>query len=243
MIRLVLRIFLCFWSDGVFLASNGCLFDRFCRRRLECVKEQARDHYRVVNPNPELGQHYSRYLFLGELFQYPILPLPPVHYTLSFRTPFYDMVLGPDDSGAFLRPPTPANPLSGATANTDYASPGPQYLSSRSSDVILSDIRPIQLKAEALRSINTFLDEFLWNILSTARSLVTDRIKAGVLKILPTSLGKAALLEAEVELKAYWERTGPTPNLNLGATDALDFPLQWSYEVPRFSGVSLCYGY
>jgi hypothetical protein len=93
--------------------------------------------------------------------------------------------------------------------------------------VILSDIRPIQLKSEALRSINTFLDEFLWNILSTARSLVTDRIKAGVLKILPTSLGKAALLEAEVELKAYWERTAP----NVGADDTLDFPLQWSYEV------------
>jgi len=98
--------------------------------------------------------------------------------------------------------------------------------------VILSDIRPIQLKAEALCSINTFLDEFLWNILSTARSLVTDRIKAGVLKILPTSLGKAALLEAEVELKAYWERTAPTSNPNAGANDALDFPLQWSYEVP-----------
>lgn len=118
------------------------------------------------------------------------------------------MVLGPDDSG-------------------------PQYLSSRSSDVILSDIRPIQLKLEALRSINTFLDEFLWNVLSTARSLVTDRIKVGVLRILPTSLGKAALLEAEVELKAYWERTGPTPKPNAGATDALDFPLQWSYELLR----------
>lgn len=82
-----------------------------------------------------------------------------------------------------------------------------------------------------MRSINTFLDEFLWNILSTARSLVTDRIKAAVLKILPTSLGKAALLEAEVELKAYWERTNPTSNPAAGASDTLDFPLQWSYEV------------
>ena len=122
-------------------------------------------------------------------------------------------------------------PVVKARFNANLASPGPQYLSSRSSDVILSDIRPIQLKAEALRSINTFLDEFLWNILSTARSLVTDRIKTGVLKILPTSLGKAALLEAEVELKAYWERTSPTSNPNVGANDALDFPLQWSYEV------------
>jgi len=66
-------------------------------------------------------------------------------------------------------------------------------------------------------------------------------MKAGVLKILPTSLGKAALLEAEVELKAYWERTSPTSHPNAGANDALDFPLQWSYEVSRRSGVSLHY--
>ena len=120
-------------------------------------------------------------------------------------------------------------------------STGPQYLSPRSSDVILSEIRPIQLKAEALRSINTFLDEFLWNILSTARSLVTDRMKTGVLKILPTSLGKAALLEAEVELKAYWERTSPATNPNIGVNDALDFPLQWSYEVSSYFGVSMAF--
>ena len=124
-----------------------------------------------------------------------------------------------------------SRPVVRVKLTADPAPSGPQYLSSRSSDVILSDIRPIQLKAEALRSINTFLDEFLWNILSTARSLVTDRIKVAVLKILPTSLGKAALLEAEVELKAYWERTNPTLKPTVGASDTLDFPLQWSYEV------------
>jgi hypothetical protein len=137
------------------------------------------------------------------------------------------MVPGSDDSGLFFAFLASANPSSGTTVDADLASPGPQYLSSRSSDVILSDIRPIQLKPEALRCINTFLDEFLWNILNAALSLVTDRIKAGVLKILPTSLGKAALLEAEVELKAYWERTGP----NNAVDDPRDFPLTWSYEV------------
>jgi hypothetical protein len=150
------------------------------------------------------------------------------------------MVLGCDDSGLFHRSPRLPTPSSGTTVDANLASSGPQYLSSRSSDVILSEIRPIQLKIEALRSINTFLDEFLWNILSTARSLVTDRIKAGVLKILPTSLGKAALLEAEVELKAYWERTGPRPKPNVGANDALDFPLQWTYEVSQSSRISFC---
>ena len=95
------------------------------------------------------------------------------------------------------------NSLSGTSRQCSPRFSGPQYLSSCSSDVILSDIRPIQLEVKALRSINTFLNEFLWNILTISRSLVTDRMKAGVLKILPTSLGKAALLEAGVELKAY----------------------------------------
>ena len=127
-----------------------------------------------------------------------------------------------------LRPP---HLSSAEEVSANLASLGPQYLSSRSGDVILSDICPIQLKTEALCSIKTFLNEFLWNILSTARLLVTDRIEAGVLKILPTNLGKAALLEVEVELKVYWECTNLTSNLNVGANDTLDFPLQWSYEV------------
>ena len=123
------------------------------------------------------------------------------------------------------------NSLSGTLRQCSPCFSGPQCLSSRSSDVILSDIRPIQLNAKALHSIHTFLDEFLWNILTTSRSLVTDRMKAGVFKILPTSLGKAALLEAGVELKAYWERTSPRPTI--GPSDTLDFPLQWSYEVSQ----------
>jgi hypothetical protein len=176
----------------------------------------------------------------SHILQSPPSPTNSLYPILSLRAHFYDMVLGCDDSGLFHCSPRLPTPSSGTTVDANLASSGPQYLSSRSSDVILSEIRPIQLKIEALRSINTFLDEFLWNILSTARSLVTDRIKAGVLKILPTSLGKAALLEAEVELKAYWERTGPRPKPNVGANDALDFPLQWTYEVSQSSRISFC---
>lgn len=111
---------------------------------------------------------------------------------------------------------------------------GPRYLSARSSDVILSDIRPIKLKVEALRSVNAFLDELLWNIISIARSLSTDRLKASLLKTLPTTLGKEALLEAEVELKAYWERTNPLSNPHATVVEGEDFPLEWSFEVSVF---------
>jgi hypothetical protein len=110
---------------------------------------------------------------------------------------------------------------------------GPTYISSRSADVILSDIRPIKLNTEALRSINVLLDEFLYSVLNAARSLTTHQLRVGLLKVLPTTLGKEALLEAEMELRAYLERTAPS-----GAPPAVDdkgkeFHLQWSFEVSR----------
>ncbi|KAJ7506533.1 hypothetical protein B0H11DRAFT_1794394 [Mycena galericulata] len=107
---------------------------------------------------------------------------------------------------------------------------GPAYISSHSADVILSDIRPIKLKLEALRSINVLLDEFLFNILNTARSLSTDKLRASLLSILPTSLGKEALLEAEVELRAYWDRTARP---DIPEDDTQTFHLQWAFELLR----------
>ncbi|KAI0686484.1 hypothetical protein BC835DRAFT_1420321 [Cytidiella melzeri] len=104
---------------------------------------------------------------------------------------------------------------------------GPTYISSRSADVILSDVRPIKLKLEALRSMNVLLDEFLYKLLSAANSLSTEKLKAGLNKVLPTTLGKDAVLEAELELKAYWERNTPhTPTTQ-------EFDLQWSFELLR----------
>lgn len=104
----------------------------------------------------------------------------------------------------------------------------PSYISAHSADVILSDIRPIKLKADALRAINDLLDEFLSNILSTACSLATDKLRASLLGLLPTSLGKEALLEAEVELRAYWERTESKASLE---DDSRTFNLQWAVDV------------
>ena len=75
--------------------------------------------------------------------------------------------------------------------------------------------------------MNVLLDEFLYKILSAANSLSTDKLKAGLNKILPTTLGKDAVLEAELELKAYWERNTPHK------PSSQDFDLQWSFEVRR----------
>lgn len=109
---------------------------------------------------------------------------------------------------------------------------GPSFISSHSADVILSEVRPIKLKIEALRSINVLLDEFLYNILSTACSLSTDKLRASLLSLLPTTLGKEALLEAEVELRAYWGRIGPQDAIVASPEDsAKTFHLQWVYKV------------
>ncbi|KAF5332010.1 hypothetical protein D9758_014576 [Tetrapyrgos nigripes] len=109
---------------------------------------------------------------------------------------------------------------------------GPSYISSHSADVILSDIRPIKLKIDALNCINVLLDEFLYSILSAARSLSTDKLRAGLLGVLPTSLGKEALLEAEVELRAYWDRTKKGGNVAV-EDDSGTFSLQWAFELLR----------
>ena len=110
---------------------------------------------------------------------------------------------------------------------------GPTFISSHSADVILSDIRPFKLKTEALRSINVFLDELLYTILASSKSLVTDRLRAGLLGLLPTSIGKEALLEAEVELRAYWERTAHSGKAPFVEDDTASFQLQWAFEVRR----------
>lgn len=110
---------------------------------------------------------------------------------------------------------------------SEHAVTGANFISSHSADVIISDVRPIKLKLEALRSLNVLLDEFLYTILSAAGSLTTDRLKSGLNKLLPNGLGKAAVTEAEVELKAYWERNAPhTPTVE-------NFDLEWSFEVRR----------
>jgi hypothetical protein len=74
------------------------------------------------------------------------------------------------------------------------------YLSARSADVILSEIRPTRLKPDALQSINGLLDELLQLIVQTSNSLAPAKLKDGLLKLLPTPLGKEAILEAELEL-------------------------------------------
>jgi hypothetical protein len=106
----------------------------------------------------------------------------------------------------------------------------PHYISARSADVILSDIRPTNFSSDALNSINALLDELLHSILSAARALSTAQLRAALHKVLPTTLGKEAVLEAEMELRAFWERTGGSGSSQT-VVDGSGFNLQWVFEV------------
>ncbi|KAF8528845.1 hypothetical protein BU17DRAFT_37137 [Hysterangium stoloniferum] len=119
------------------------------------------------------------------------------------------------------------------SSTTGTQPPPPNYLSARSADVILSEVRPTRIKSEALRSVNVLLDELLWLILGYARSFSTDRLRSGLLKALPTALGKNALLEAEVELRAYVDRNPPATPLPTDESTMAKFPLQPAFELLR----------
>ncbi|CUA70263.1 Titin [Rhizoctonia solani] len=115
----------------------------------------------------------------------------------------------------------------------------PAYVSARSADEILSNIRPTRIKSESLRSLNIFLDELLWLILHSARSLATNRLKAGLLQIMPSAVGKDAVLEAEVELRAYRQRSPHLGPEEPGIKQA-DFPLQPTFELLRQKCEAYC---
>lgn len=113
----------------------------------------------------------------------------------------------------------------------------PTFISSRSADVILSDIRPTKLTPDALNSINALLDELLYSILNAARSFNPSRLRTAMHKVLPTTLGKEAILEAEMELRAYYQRTVTAAGSGSSSEDGV-FNLQWASEVRL---MALCY--
>lgn len=116
----------------------------------------------------------------------------------------------------------------------------PNYVSARSADVILSEVRPTRMKSEALRSLNVLLDELLWLILGSARSFSTERLKVGLIRVLPTILGKNALLEAEVELRAYLDRNPSAPVVPVDDLSMQRFPFQTAFEVCYIGRKSGC---
>ncbi|KAF8309333.1 hypothetical protein DL93DRAFT_2040526, partial [Clavulina sp. PMI_390] len=117
----------------------------------------------------------------------------------------------------------------------------PVFINSKAADVILSDVRPTSITTDALRAINILLDELLWLMLAHARSLETTRLKTGVLKTIPTQLGKDAILEAELEIRAFKEKTQQSRPRNGRANEDAPtaFPLQEAFNWLRYKSQTL----
>ncbi|KAI0304149.1 hypothetical protein BC826DRAFT_981762 [Russula brevipes] len=106
-------------------------------------------------------------------------------------------------------------------------SSNPMYISAHSAEAILSDFRPLKLQPEALGFLNLLLDDILTNIISSSRSILTDRLKSGLLQTVPTPIGKDAVLEAEMELRAYWQRPNavkPSPSQASASESTFSLP-------------------
>ncbi|CAG8436805.1 6892_t:CDS:2 [Ambispora gerdemannii] len=103
------------------------------------------------------------------------------------------------------------------------------YISQRAANSIIASVAPYRISSEALQAINNFLDEFLYFLIDAAHSLDLVRIKTAISTVLPTSVGKSAVLEAELELKTYVE-SGNSDNTKERTIEITPFPLQKVFE-------------
>ncbi|KAG1145156.1 hypothetical protein G6F37_002774 [Rhizopus arrhizus] len=79
------------------------------------------------------------------------------------------------------------------------------YICQRAANAIISEIGPFRVSTDALQTINQFLDEFIVLLLGCSLSLDLSEIKVTVFNLLPSTLGKNAIVEAELEVKTFTE--------------------------------------
>jgi hypothetical protein len=79
------------------------------------------------------------------------------------------------------------------------------YICQRAANAIISEIGPFRVSTDALQAINQFLDEFIVLLLTCSLSLDLSQIKSVVFSLLPSTLGKNAIVEAELEVKTFTE--------------------------------------
>ncbi|KAI7876889.1 hypothetical protein K492DRAFT_210089 [Lichtheimia hyalospora FSU 10163] len=120
----------------------------------------------------------------------------------------------------------------------------PSYICPTAANAIIAEIGPYQVAADALQAINQFLDEFLGLLLSSSLSLDLSRIKTVVFTLLPSTLGKNAIVEAELEVKTFTETEVINYEVyehmrNLG-TNGTPFPIHEALPALRERCVEFC---
>ncbi|OZJ03737.1 hypothetical protein BZG36_03085 [Bifiguratus adelaidae] len=120
-----------------------------------------------------------------------------------------------------------------------------KYISQRAANAIISEIAPLRISSDALTAINSFIDEFLGQLLVTASSLDLSRIKGATSRLLTSTLGKNAIVEAEIEVKNFTE-SGETIDYatyekmrQLGVDTKYPFPID--IIIPQFREKCLYY--
>ncbi|KAF9896596.1 hypothetical protein BX616_007151 [Lobosporangium transversale] len=93
-----------------------------------------------------------------------------------------------------------------------------RYIAQKFANAILADASPYVISTDGLQALNAFLDELLFILVDTAKGLETSRIKAAVYQTFPTSLGKNAIVEAELEAKSYLDMGGKDTMNHMGAS-------------------------
>jgi hypothetical protein len=79
------------------------------------------------------------------------------------------------------------------------------YVSSRSADALLSDVKPLSVDLVALGLLNEVLDELLLSLVYRAGGLAPTKLKNALPAVLPNPLSRAAVEEAELELLSWFD--------------------------------------
>ncbi|KAI8335242.1 hypothetical protein EDC96DRAFT_488063 [Choanephora cucurbitarum] len=116
------------------------------------------------------------------------------------------------------------------------------YICQRAANAIISEIGPYRVSTDALQAINQFLDEFIVLLLTSSLSLDLSQIKAVVFSLLPSTLGKNAIVEAELEVKTFTETESIDFELyeRMRALSGSEFPLSEALPLLREKCFEFC---
>ncbi|KAI8337803.1 hypothetical protein BD560DRAFT_450927 [Blakeslea trispora] len=116
------------------------------------------------------------------------------------------------------------------------------YICQRAANAIISEIGPYRVSTDALQAINQFLDEFIVLLFTSSLSLDLSQIKSVVFNLLPSTLGKNAIVEAELEVKTFTETESIDFELyeRMRALTGSEFPLSEALPLLREKCFEFC---
>lgn len=136
---------------------------------------------------------------------------------------------------------TPSMPGHGLLSPPTSVNPEPAYIAvSAASQLVSSELETdgVTISASALAQLNGFLDNILFNILLAAKSTKLSLLRPAIFNVLKPKLGRAALSNADEELKEYMgddeaEEDDDDPEIPLDQEIKRDFDLELAWKLAR----------